>query len=82
MAAVYSNPWSFAYHVGKDLIVNGVTIFKDTEDSIAQYEAGKYEAMGEDIGDALAKLLLGGALEVQENWRVQEANNFKSLSLF
>ena len=82
MAAVYSNPWSFAYHVGKDLVVNGVTIFKDTEDSITQYEAGKFEAMGEDIGDALAKLLLGGALEVQENWRVQEANNFKNLSLF
>jgi len=82
MAAIYSNPWSFAYHVGKDLVVNGVQIFHDTEDSITQYEAGKYEAMGEDIGDALAKMLLGGALEVQENWRVQEANNYKNLSLF
>jgi len=82
MAAVYSNPWSFAYHIGKDLVVNGVTIFKDTEDSITQYKSGKYEAMGEDIGDALAKLLLGGAVDIQENWRVQEATNFKNLNLF
>jgi len=82
MAAVYSNPWSFAYHIGKDLIVNGVSIFKDTESSVTNYEAGKFEAMGENIGDALAKLLLGGALDVQENWRVEEAANYKNLSLF
>jgi len=82
MAAVYSNPWSFAYHIGKDLVVNGVSIFKDTESSVTNYEAGKFEAMGENIGDALAKLLLGGALDVQENWRVEEAANYKNLSLF
>jgi len=63
MAAVYSNPWSFAYHIGKDLLVNGVSIYHDTEDSITNYHAGKYEAMGEDIGEALAKLLIGGAVE-------------------
>lgn len=69
MAAVYSNPWSFAYHVGKDLIVNGVTIFHDTESSITNYEAGKFEAMGENIGDALAKLLVGGAVKSQEQYQ-------------
>lgn len=82
MAAVYSNPWSFVYHIGHDLAVNGVEIFKETEDSVTQYKAGKYEAMGQDIGEALAQLLLGGALDIQENFRIEEANNFKNLSLF
>jgi len=82
MAAVYSNPWSFTYHVGKDLIVNGVRIFKDTEASVTNYEAGKFEAMGENIGDALAELLLGGACAKQEAWRITEATNFENLNLF
>lgn len=68
MAAVFSNPWSFAYHVGKDLIVNGVTIFHDTESAITNYEASKFEAMGENIGEALSKMLIGGAIESQEAW--------------
>jgi hypothetical protein len=79
MAAVYSNPWSFAYHVGKDLIVNGVTIYKDTEAAVTAFEAGSFEPMGEDIGNALAKLLIGGAVDSQEKWEAKQAD---SLNLF
>ena len=39
MAAIFSNPWSFAYHVGKDLIVNGVEIYHDVHDSVTQFES-------------------------------------------
>jgi hypothetical protein len=28
MAEIFASPTSFAYHVGKDLIVNGVQIFE------------------------------------------------------
>jgi len=64
MAAIFSSPASFAYHVGKDLIVNGVQIYHDVDDSVTQYNNKAYEPFGEDIGDALAKLILGGADKV------------------
>ena len=34
MAAIFSNPWSFAYHVGQDLVLNGIEIFREVEDSV------------------------------------------------
>lgn len=61
MASIMSNPWSFAYHVGKDLIVNGVQIFHEVDDSITQFHGKHYYAFGEDIGEALSKLIIGGA---------------------
>jgi len=82
MAAVFSNPASFAYHIGKDIMFNGVNIYHHTTDAVTQYHSGNMEAMGEDIGEALAKLLLGGAVDIQEDFRVQQATNFKNLNLF
>ena len=79
MAAVFTNPWSFVYHVGHDLVVNGVAIFGEVEDSVSQYEAANYGAFGEDIGEALAKLLLGGAVESQTRWELEQQNAAKSL---
>jgi hypothetical protein len=79
MAAVFTNPWSFAYHVGRDLVVNGVAIFGEVEDSVSQYKAANYGAFGEDIGEALAKLLLGGAVESQARWELEQQNAAKSL---
>jgi hypothetical protein len=66
MVEVFNNPASFVYHVGKDLIVNGRQIYHDVDDSITQYHNKSYESFGQDIGDALAKLLIGDALEQQE----------------
>jgi hypothetical protein len=77
MAAVFTNPWSFVYHVGHDLVVNGVAI--EVEDSVSQYNAANYGAFGEDIGEALAKLLLGGAVESQARWELEQQNAAKSL---
>jgi hypothetical protein len=34
LAAVFSNPVSFAYHVGKDLLLNGISIYHEVEDSV------------------------------------------------
>lgn len=59
MINICSNPYSFAYHVGKDLLVNGVDIFKHVYDSVKQYRAGEWEPFGEDLGYAFAKLLIG-----------------------
>lgn len=76
MAAIFSNPASFAFHTGKDIIVNGVEIYHDVKDSVTQFEAKKYEAFGEDIGEALAKLILGGAWEVQEEFINRKPEEF------
>ena len=38
MASNFDNPWSFVFHVGEDLIVNGVHIFDEIKDAIHQYE--------------------------------------------
>lgn len=83
MAAVFTNPWSFVYHVGHDLVVNGVQIFSEVEDSVSQYKAANYGAFGEDIGEALAKLLIGGAVQAQPGWELKQQNALKAgLSLF
>jgi len=83
MAAVFTNPWSFVYHVGHDLVVNGVTIFKEVEDSVTEYKAANYGAFGEDIGEALAKLLIGGAVKSQFRWELEQQNALETgLNLF
>jgi len=73
MAAIFASPASFAYHTGKDLIVNGVQIYHDVADSVTKFEDKKYESFGEDIGDALAKLILGGADKVQADFETRQA---------
>ena len=64
MADVISSPWSFVYHVGKDLIVNGVEIFDDIATSITDWDNQDWEGFGFNVGEAAAKTLLG---QVQPN---------------
>lgn len=75
MVAIFDSPASFAYHVGKDLIVNGEDIFDEVADSITQYENKQYEAFGEDVGHALAKLILGDAQAIQQELIDHRASN-------
>merc|ERR1712087_934368 len=59
MAENFANPWSFAYHVGKDLLVNGVAIYHEVDDAIAAYEQPNYFTFGEDLGKALSQVFVG-----------------------
>lgn len=59
MAAIFASPTSFVYHVAHDLVVNGAQIYHEIDDSITQYHNQQYEKFGEDVGFALAKLVLG-----------------------
>merc|ERR1712004_104108 len=61
MAANFKDPWSYAYHVGKDLLVHGVDIYNEVNDAVTQYGAGQYQSFGEDIGKALAQVFVGEA---------------------
>jgi len=42
------------YHPDRDLLVNGVMIYSQIDDSIKAYDAGQFESFGEFIGSALA----------------------------
>ena len=59
MAKTFSDPLSFAYHAGKDLLIHGVDIYNEINDAITQYDASNYEGFGEDVGKAMAQVLIG-----------------------
>ncbi len=58
MAAIQT-PITFVYHVGHDLIVNGVSIFYDINALIHHEKSKDYKQAGNDLGDALEKMLVG-----------------------
>jgi len=57
-AHTFTNPISFAYHVGSDILINGSDIYNDIEGAISTWENGQYEQFGEDVGDAPAKIIV------------------------
>ena len=61
MASIFKSPMAFAYHVGQDILVNGVSIFHEIEAATVAWSAKNYEEFGKDVGEALAHLVLGGA---------------------
>ena len=62
MITSFKSPWSFAYHVGKDLVVNGVQIYHDIESLLAAYQSGDYQQIGYFSGHALAEILVGSTI--------------------
>jgi len=42
MIKIFDSPTSFAYHVGKDLMVNGKDIFAEIESAVTDYESGNW----------------------------------------
>lgn len=46
MARSFTNIWSFTYHVGKDLIVNGSQIYGEINTAIGDYKTRQYQAAG------------------------------------
>lgn len=59
MIAIFDSPTSFAYHVGKDLIVNGVQIYHEIDTAITDYDNANWGDFGYQIGQAAAKTILG-----------------------
>merc|ERR1711935_147181 len=54
-----SSPESFAYHVGKDLVVNGRSIYTELDNAIGDYEKADWEGFGYNAGQAAAKAIIG-----------------------
>ena len=59
MGQSFASPATFAYHVGKDLMVNGKQIYSEIDDSIKQWDASNYFGFGHDLGEALSKMIIG-----------------------
>eukprot|EP00345_Euplotes_harpa_P016014 CAMPEP_0168333788 /NCGR_PEP_ID=MMETSP0213-20121227/9830_1 /TAXON_ID=151035 /ORGANISM="Euplotes harpa, Strain FSP1.4" /LENGTH=332 /DNA_ID=CAMNT_0008338207 /DNA_START=12 /DNA_END=1010 /DNA_ORIENTATION=- len=58
IAQEFKDPKSLAIHVGKEILFNGKSIYKDVSDSITQFETAQYEPAGEDIGDIVKILFI------------------------
>jgi len=59
MAAIFKSPSSLAYHVGKDLLINGKDIYHEIDTAIADYKVQNWADFGENVGMAAAKTILG-----------------------
>jgi hypothetical protein len=71
IGANFADPMTFAYHFGKDIIVNGVSIYDAVEDAFDNYHDEKWYGMGYDVGKAVALAVLGSDLplsvEIERN---------------
>jgi len=57
------SPKAFAFHVGKDLLINRHEIFHEISTAVADYKAGSFEDFGVQIGMALHKLIVGDVMD-------------------
>lgn len=64
--AQMAHPVQFAFHVGKDLVVNGKDILKEISTAVADYKSAQFEDFGVQVGRALHKLIVGAELVVAE----------------
>lgn len=62
LASTIASPKEFAYHVGKDLLINGKDIFGEVAAAIQDYDDSNWESFGENVGKAAAKTILGEEL--------------------
>lgn len=64
MVAVFDSPLSFAYHVGKDLLINGVDIYHDVDTAVTDYKNQNWDDFGYHVGHAAAKAFLGDESQI------------------
>merc|ERR1711935_790334 len=76
LAKVFQSPKEFAFHVGKDIMVNGKDIFNEIEASVADYKAEEWEQFGVEVGTAAAKTILGDDEEPEEEIEEEEQDLF------
>ncbi|CAD7929214.1 unnamed protein product [Amoebophrya sp. A25] len=64
--ASFATPQTFAFHIGKDLLVNGVDIFRKMTTAIEAWKMGSYHTFGMNLGGALRDVLLGSVKSVAD----------------
>jgi hypothetical protein len=82
MIAVFSSPTIFFYHVGKDLMINGVQIYGEIKTAVSDYENAKWGDFGYNIGLAAAKTILGEEEEQLPVFDSQEIKMIQQIPIF
>ena len=59
MSHTLHNFKDFAFHAGKDIMVNHKNIYAEIKGAISDYEAKNWESLGENLGKAVANVLIG-----------------------
>ncbi|CAK58903.1 unnamed protein product (macronuclear) [Paramecium tetraurelia] len=54
-----SNPSSFVYHIGKDLIINGKDIYQEIFAAVDDWKYGKWSDFGFQLGKAMEQIFVG-----------------------
>ena len=78
MAQVFAHPLSLIYQIGKNLIVNGIDIFKKIYSAVSYYKNGDYFNFGRMVGEALAETILGNP----QHMAVMDSNAYEFLDGF
>lgn len=60
----FKSPIAFAYHGGKNLVVNRHDIYKEITTAVSDYKAKKWLDFGVQVGTALHKLIIGAEIVV------------------
>jgi hypothetical protein len=63
MAETFKNPISFAWHVGGDIVHNGVKITQEIRGAVSDYKAEKWQDFGKNCGEAVSHVFLGSVKE-------------------
>jgi hypothetical protein len=66
MLAEFSDPKSLAIKAGKNIVLNGVEIYKEISAAYTSYKVAEYENFGRDMGVAMALVLIGACDEKAE----------------
>eukprot|EP00357_Protocruzia_adherens_P000288 CAMPEP_0114981338 /NCGR_PEP_ID=MMETSP0216-20121206/5488_1 /TAXON_ID=223996 /ORGANISM="Protocruzia adherens, Strain Boccale" /LENGTH=1455 /DNA_ID=CAMNT_0002342997 /DNA_START=218 /DNA_END=4585 /DNA_ORIENTATION=+ len=76
----FASPLSFAYKVGKSLIVNGVEIYHDIDTAVSDFHAGNYKQFGYEIGVALGTVVNGANVVQTTNLEVSTISKLEEVS--
>ena len=63
IALTFKSPVSFAWHVGGDIIHNGVKITQEIETAVSDYKTEQWYDFGKQCGEAAAHVFLGSPKE-------------------
>lgn len=63
MAEIFASPTSFWYHVGEEMLINGVEIKGDVDTALDDWKQSDYYDFGYYIGEALSLVSMGSPTE-------------------
>jgi hypothetical protein len=63
MASSFSHPIAFAFHAGKNILINHVEITDEMHAAVEAWDAPDYFDFGFNVGEALAQVLMGSSIE-------------------